>query len=182
MVDRDKINYFCWIDLEMTGLNHTTDRILEVAMIITDDAFRELDEFTTAVYQTEVVLDSMNDWSKEHHANSGLIDRVLEGLDEDQVERLLLEKIDRYFRPDEMPILCGNSIAQDRKFIDKYFLKFSQRLHYRMLDVSSFKILFQGIHNKEFKKRETHLALNDIRESIGELKYYLQFIDFNKTI
>jgi len=168
---------FCWIDLEMTGLDPDIDRILEAGVIITDKFLEPVYEWETAVYQSPDVLESMNDWCKHHHGESGLLGRVPEGMSEEDLDRTLCEIAIKHFKKKNPVIICGNSIAQDRKFIDKYLPNFAERLHYRMLDVSSFKIVFREMLGREFKKANSHRALDDIRESIAELKYYMGAID-----
>ena len=163
--------------MEMTGLDPEKDRILEIALIVTDKQLNPVFEWETAVRQPPEVLESMNDWCKRHHAASGLIDRVPSGLSEAELDDKLAEISLAYFKKRNPLVICGNSIAQDRRFIDRYLPRFSARLHYRMLDVSSFKIVFREMLGREFKKVNTHQALHDIRESIAELKYYLSAID-----
>jgi oligoribonuclease len=126
----------------------------------------------------------MDAWNKDHHGKSGLTAKVPNGMDPDFVEAKMIDLINKHF-PDSMtdlkkrPILAGNSIMQDRLFIDKYFKKLSSRLHYRMVDVSSFKIMLNNKYNLEYRKQNSHRALDDIRESIGELKFYLNSIQKN---
>ncbi len=168
---------FCWIDLEMTGLDPATDRILEVAVIITDKLLNPLYEWETAVYQEPDTLAAMNEWCRHHHAASGLIDRVPNGIAETALDDTLSELAFKYFKRTNPLVICGNSIAQDRRFIERYLPKFAARLHYRMLDVSSFKIVFREMLGREFRKANTHRAIDDIRESIAELKYYMTAID-----
>ena len=163
-----------WIDLEMTGLSVDTEVILETAAIVTDSDFQELATYETVVWQPQIYLDRMDDWNKKHHFESGLAQKVPQGKETGVVQNELSQMIDEFFKePKNKPILCGNSIAQDRLFINKYYPDFSQRLHYRMLDVTSWKIIFNMKYNVEYKKRNKHRALDDIRESIDELKFYL---------
>jgi len=169
------IGSFFWLDLEMTGLNPLDDRILESAYIITDKTLNEITSDDTAVYQTPEVLASMNDWCQKTHRESGLVDRVPEGISEEALDEALLAVVDAHFG-DEPVILAGNSIGQDRKFVDRYLPKFAARLHYRMLDVSSFKVIFQTCYTQRFDKHNTHRALDDIRESIAEMRFYMSFI------
>ncbi|QYY35145.1 oligoribonuclease [Ruficoccus sp. ZRK36] len=171
----DKNGTFFWLDLEMTGLDPQSDRILEAAWILTDKDFNELATGDTAVYQPAEVLANMNEWCKKTHGESGLVDRVASGIGEDELDDKLAECAAKYFGPDPI-LLAGNSIGQDRKFVDRYLPKFSSKLHYRMLDVSSFKVVFQTCYGKNFDKKGTHRALDDIRESMGELRYYLGFM------
>jgi oligoribonuclease len=168
---------FCWIDLEMTGLDPEVDRILEAGVIVTDKFLEPVYEWETAVCQPSEVLESMNDWCKHHHRESGLLKRVPTGISEKDLDRKLEKIVIKHFKKKNPVVICGNSIAQDRKFIDKYLPHFAERLHYRMLDVSSFKIVFREMLGREFKKANSHRALDDIRESIAELKYYMGAID-----
>lgn len=161
----------------MTGLDPEVDRILEAGVIITDKYLEPVYEWETAVFQPSEVLESMNDWCKHHHGESGLLKRVPEGISEEDLDRTLGEIATKHFKKKNPVVICGNSIAQDRKFIDKYLPQFAERLHYRMLDVSSFKIVFREMLGREFKKANSHRALDDIRESIAELKYYMGAID-----
>ena len=165
-----------WIDLEMTGLSVDTEVVIEVASIITDTHFKELATYETVVKQPQIYLDRMDDWNKKHHSESGLIARIPNGKDPGDVQADLTQLITDFF-PDKKskPILAGNSIGQDRIFINKYFPDFAQLLHYRMLDVTSWKIIFNS-RNIEFKKKNKHRALDDIRESIEELKFYMSHL------
>jgi len=166
-----------WIDLEMTGLDVEKEVIIEAAAIVTDMNFAELATFEAVVRQPQEYLDRMDAWNTEHHGKSGLTAKVPMGMEPSYVEGKLIELVDRYFpNPKDKPILAGNSISQDRLFIDKYFKKFSQRLHYRALDVTSWKIIFREKFGREIKKTNQHRALDDIRESIQELQYYTGFI------
>ncbi len=179
---KDKLEKLFWIDMEMTGLDISKEVVIEVAVIITDLNFREYESFETVIKQPQIYLDRMDAWNTEHHAKSGLTAKVPTGMDPENAEFRLIDMIDRHFpesnsNPRLRPILAGNSITQDRLFIDKYFLKFSSRLHYRMLDVSSWKVIFNNKFNFEYKKMNSHRALDDIRESIGELRAYIDKIN-----
>ena len=166
-----------WIDLEMTGLSVEREVILETAAIVTDSSFTELATYETVVWQPQIYLDRMDDWNKKHHFESGLAQKIPSGKEVGLVQSELIQLVDEFFKdPKNKPILCGNSIAQDRLFIDKFYPDFAQRLHYRMLDVTSRKIIFNSKFNLEFKKKSKHRALDDIRESIDELKFYLSYI------
>jgi oligoribonuclease len=167
--------------MEMSGLDLNKEVIIEVACIVTDMNFRELDCFETVVKQPQHYLDNMDAWNTEHHGKSGLTAKVPFGMDPEMAELKVIDIIDRHFplsKTDmkKRPILAGNSIMQDRIFIDKYMPKLSSRLHYRMVDVSSFKVVMTNKFEIEYKKKNSHRALDDIRESIGELRYYLDHI------
>lgn len=166
-----------WLDLEMSGLEVDTCRILEVAAIVTDYNFKEQGSFHRIVKQPQFVLDRMDEWCAKVHGKSGLTEAVKKGVAEQEVENQLLSFLSQHFGEEKNIILGGNSIAQDRKFIDRYWKKISQCLHYRMLDVSSFKIVFSEKYGQLFEKGETHRALDDIRNSIKELQFYLNFVE-----
>lgn len=161
--------------MEMTGLDAETDRILEVATIVTDFAFKELEVYEMVVNQPDSALDNMDEWNQIHHAKSGLLAKVARGRTEAEAEEDLLELVRRHF--DTPAILAGNSVHFDRQFIKIYWPQLESALHYRMLDVSAWKVLMQSKFNHEFKKQEKHRALEDIRESIAELKDYLKYFD-----
>ncbi|MGE9295852.1 MAG: oligoribonuclease [Puniceicoccales bacterium] len=168
---------WCWLDLEMTGLDAATDRILEAAIIVTAPDFGDvLAEWETAIFQPADIVAGMNEWCQKTHGESGLIKRIPTGISEEELDAKLAGFVEQYWG-DTPAILCGNSIAQDRKFVDRYLPRFAAKLHYRMLDVSSFKVIFQERYDRKFPKQGTHRALDDIRESIGELKFYLGAID-----
>jgi oligoribonuclease len=169
------MNYL-WLDMEMSGLDVNKCRILEVAAIVTDGSFTPKESYHAVVYQPKEVLDAMDAWCTENHGKSGLTAAVAKGAPEAQVEQQLLGLIDRHWKSDERPVLAGNSIGQDRKFIDAYFRALSNRLHYRMLDVSSFKIVFNEKYGVKYEKRGSHRALDDILESIAELELYLKYV------
>tara|TARA_Y100001934_G_scaffold257886_1_gene327500 strand:+ start:6297 stop:6845 length:549 start_codon:yes stop_codon:yes gene_type:complete len=169
---------FVWMDLEMTGLDPDTDRIIEIATIVTDGNLNILAEGPVlAVQQSEEVLEGMDEWNQSHHGQSGLIERVRESdVDERSAEWQTLEFLKHYTTENGSP-LCGNSICQDRRFLYRYMPELERFLHYRNLDVSTLKELCRrwapniadGV-----TKRATHRALGDIRESIEELRYYRQ--------
>lgn len=172
------VDKLLWIDMEMSGLDVNKEVIIEVACIVTDMNFKELETFETVVKQPQSYLDNMDAWNTEHHGRSGLTAKVPFGMEPSTVEYHLTSIIDRHFprwKEDKKyrPILAGNSIMQDRLFIDAYFKQVSDRLHYRVLDVSSFKIIFNNKFNSFYKKQNSHRALDDIRESIGELRFYM---------
>ncbi|HEX6462418.1 MAG TPA: oligoribonuclease [Candidatus Saccharimonadales bacterium] len=163
-----------WVDLEMTGLDSTKDRILEVAAIATDWQFQEFASLETVIHQPPRVLRTMDEWCKTQHGASGLTERVQQSkMNEKEAEQLLVELVAAHFDKDKKVILAGNSIHQDRKFIARYWPTLDAHLHYRMLDVSAWKVVFEGRYRRAFAKPEEHRALEDIRGSIDELKYYL---------
>ena len=166
-----------WIDMEMTGLDVEKEVIIEVAAIITDLKFQELDCYEDVVRQPQKYLDSMDAWNKEHHKKSGLTAKVPHGTPPDHVEHKLIDLVKKHFPdPKDRPILAGNSIMQDRLFINKYMTELAPLLHYRMLDVSSWKIIMNNKFRYVYHKANQHRALDDIRESIQELRAYCDFI------
>lgn len=166
-----------WIDMEMSGLEPEKDVILEVATIITTGSLEIIAEGPELVIHHEKeLLEGMDDWNREHHRKSGLWNAVLDStLSLDEAERQTLDFIKHHTQPRKSP-LCGNSIWQDRRFIAKYMKPIDQHLHYRMIDVSTVKELARrwhpGVLDKKVKKKGNHRALDDIRESIEELKFY----------
>lgn len=170
-----------WVDMEMSGLDVQKEVIIEVAAIITDLNFKELDTFETVVKQPQHYLDNMDAWNKEHHKKSGLTAKVPNGMEPDQVEAKLVDMVKKHFpEPKDRPVLAGNSIMQDRLFIDKYMPDLAGRLHYRMVDVSSWKVIINNKFNYVYQKSNKHRALEDIRESIQELRHYCDKLNFNK--
>lgn len=167
-----------WIDLEMTGLDVDKEVIIECAAVITDYDFQVLDTYEKVVNQPQMFIDRMDDWNKEHHTKSGLVAKIPRGETPDQVEEDLLKLIKIHWpsveKKEDKPILAGNSIGQDRLFLNKYFQRFSQQLHYRMLDVSSWKIIFNHKYGIKYDKKNSHRALDDILESIEEMRFYLK--------
>ncbi|TAL14291.1 oligoribonuclease [Patescibacteria group bacterium] len=169
-----KTKKILWIDLEMTGLDMNKDVILEVAAIVTDWDFKELATFEEIVHQSDQTLETMNEWSINQHGISGLTERVRSAKKSStQVEDDLLKFIDKNFEKDVPILLAGNSIHMDRRFIETQWKRVDAKLHYRMLDVSAWKVVFESKFKKKFAKPEEHRALGDIRGSIEELKYYL---------
>lgn len=165
-----------WIDLEMTGLDVEKEVIIECAALITDINFKIVDQFEAVIKQPQHYLDAMDDWNRKHHGDSGLTAKVANGLHSDEVEDHLISMVKKHWGRNDRPMLAGNSVAQDRLFIDKYWAGFGALLHYRALDVSSWKIIFNNKYNIKYQKQNAHRALDDIKESIAELEYYLNYI------
>jgi oligoribonuclease len=169
-------NNLIWLDLEMTGLDPFTDRILEIATLVTDSNLELVAEGPVlAVHQPPEVLAGLDDWNRQHHSASGLLDRVrASSVDEAEAESQTLGFLARHVPAGSSP-LCGNSICQDRRFLARWMPRLEAYCHYRNLDVSSLKILAQRWAPQvasSFKKSGRHLALEDIRESIAELQHY----------
>ncbi len=169
-----------WLDMEMTGLDPVEDFPLEVAMIVTDWDFREIAEFEGAAHWCSKKIQERFDLNKSFWYGDGAAAREqlmaqnkATKTTKAQLERDILAFLDEHF-DEGLVLLGGNSIHQDRRFIDQWFKKFSRRLHYRMLDVSAWKVVFEAKYGKKFAKPEAHRALEDIRGSIQELKYYLK--------
>jgi oligoribonuclease len=171
----DKSTKLLWLDMEMTGLNSAVDRILEVAAIVTDFDFNELDTYESVVYQPPEVMARMDEWCRESHTASGLVDRVKAAPNEQHVLIEFEQFVKRNFN--EPAVLAGSSIHQDRRFIRQWWQDVDKLLHYRMLDVSSFKIIMFNKYGVEFVQHKEHRALDDIRRSINELKFYLEHLN-----
>ncbi|MBE9610683.1 oligoribonuclease [Chitinilyticum piscinae] len=169
-------NNLVWLDMEMTGLDPLNDRILELAIVITDKHLNTVAESPVwVVHQPDAVLDAMDDWNKGTHGRSGLIDRVkASSSTAEQVEAEALAFVMQYVPRLTSP-MCGNSICQDRRFMARWMPKLEDWFHYRNLDVSTLKELCKRwvpeLHS-QFKKQGKHTALADIYESIDELKFY----------
>ena len=169
-------NNLVWLDMEMTGLSPDTDRIIEVAMVITDNNLDTVAEAPTlVVHQPDSVLDNMDSWNKSTHGKSGLIEKVKAStLDDATVEARMLAFLKEYVPANSSP-MCGNSICQDRRFMVRWMPQLEAYFHYRNLDVSTLKELakrWKPEVAKGLKKHGKHEALADIYESINELKYY----------
>jgi oligoribonuclease len=167
-----------WLDLEMTGLDPQSDKILEIAIVITDKNLNILDKTESiAIYQTEMILSQMNTWCIKQHGKSGLTQRVKESnITLHKAEQICLNLIKKWVDADKSP-MCGNSICQDRRFLARYMPKLEAYFHYRHIDVSTLKELakrWQPEAEKKLTKDSFHLALDDIIDSINELKHYRQ--------
>jgi oligoribonuclease len=163
--------------MEMTGLDVEKEVIIEVAALITDIKLEALDKYHSVVYQDQKHLDTMDDWNQKAHRDSGLYPLIATGQKLEVVEDEVIALLDRHFEPKDRLILAGNSIGQDRLFINKYMPKLAKRLHYRMLDVTSFKVVFNNFYQISYAKPQAnHRALGDIQESVNELKKYLSFV------
>jgi len=165
-----------WVDLEMTGLNPEHDRIIEIATAVTDSDLNIIAEGPVfAVHQSDELLNGMDDWNTKQHNSSGLVTRVRESkISERQAETAMLEFLAKFVPAGKSP-MCGNSIWQDRRFLAKYMPELERFFHYRMVDVSSLKELALRWAPRVYdsvRKESKHLALDDIRDSINELKHY----------
>jgi len=165
-----------WIDLEMTGLDPDNDLIIEIATVVTDKYLNVLATGPVlAVHQNDAALAAMDDWNQEHHGKSGLIERVKASMVNDaQAEQQTIEFLKQWVPAGTSP-MCGNSIGQDRRFLYRRMRKLEEFFHYRNVDVSTLKELaarWAPEVKESFKKKETHQALEDVIESIEELKHY----------
>jgi len=170
-----------WVDLEMTGLDPAEDRIMEVAAIVTDWSFKEIATYQSAVKVGARLIErrmlkgpAKDFWDSVPHVREALIAQNTQQAKSARiVENEILAFLDEHFEGVDRVLLAGNSIHQDRRFILKEWPRFDARLHYRMLDVTAWKVVIEGRYGKKFAKPEAHRALDDIRGSIQELKYYL---------
>jgi oligoribonuclease len=165
----------CWIDMEMTGLNPATDAVLEIASLVTDKDLNVIGEGPEIViHQPESVIAGMDEWAAKHHGESGLTQRVREStISLEEAERLTIEFFAQFAPPKTSP-LCGNSVHQDRRFVVRYMPELDEFLHYRIVDVSTIKELVRRWYPelRVPRKQGAHRALDDIKESIEELRFY----------
>lgn len=180
MIDKKAVpTRLLWVDLEMTGLDPLQDVILEVAAEITDFNFKTLASYEARVKQPrDVVIDRLqkNIWYRDYPENRDSFIRELDNAKpSDEVEQDLIALIEAQFG-DEPAVLAGNSIHNDRNFIKQWWPQLDLKLHYRMLDVSSLKILMQAKYGQNFEKKEVHRAFDDIQASIAELQFYLEWL------
>lgn len=165
-----------WIDLEMTGLDPQRDQIIEIATVVTDAALNELAQGPVlAIHQPDALLDGMDEWNTKQHGGSGLTERVRKSrTDSGSAQRQTIAFLARWVPPGKSP-MCGNSICQDRRFLARLMPELEAFFHYRNLDVSTLKELARRwappVYDG-FKKESSHLALDDIRDSIAELRHY----------
>jgi len=168
--------HLVWIDMEMSGLDPDREVVLEIATLITNDELELVDEGPALViHQPRAILDAMDEWNTKHHNASGLVERVLASqVSVAEAERKTLSFVRKYCVERKAP-LCGNSVYQDRRFLARYMPKLEAFLHYRNIDVSTVKELAKRWYPKgppPPEKKHAHLALDDIRESIEELRFY----------
>lgn len=177
MIDKTaKPTKLLWVDLEMTGLDPVNCVIIEVAAIVTDFDFNKLASYEAVIYQTEEKLASLNEFSRNQFGGAGgLLEKVRASKKTETSVRAELASLINENFGDEPAVLAGNSIHQDRQFIREWWPEVDRLLHYRMLDVSAWKIVMETKYGLEFEKQEKHEAIADIEESIAELKYYLEW-------
>ena len=175
----DKDKRLIWVDMEMTGLNPDSDRVIEIATIVTSLDLEILAEGPViAIHQSDEVLTQMDEWNTRTHANSGLVDRVrASSVDEASAAQETLSFLDEWVKPNCSP-MCGNSICQDRRFMARHLPSLETFFHYRNLDVTTLKLLanYWRPELPAAPKQNVHEALADIRESIEELKYFREHL------
>jgi oligoribonuclease len=184
MIDKTLVpTKLLWVDLEMTGLDPANDVILEVAAEVTDFDFKTLESYESTIRQPkDLVINRMqkNIWWADYPANRDeFLNKLEEGKEPNQVEKELVALVERHFG-EEPAVLAGNSIHNDRGFIRQWWPALDLKLHYRMLDVSAWKVLMQGKYGVVFEKKEVHRAFDDIQASIAELQHYLEWFKQNQ--
>ena len=184
MTDKDVIpTKLLWVDLEMTGLDPAKDLILEIAAEVTNFDFKTLESYEASLKQKkDIVVARMqaNIWWRDFPGNRDeFVNKLEEGKPQQEVEEELIALVEKHFG-DESAVLAGNSIHNDRQFIKHWMPRLDLKLHYRMLDVSAWKVLMQGKYGVKFEKQEVHRAFDDIQASIAELQYYLDWFKQNK--
>lgn len=180
MIDKKQLpTKLFWVDLEMTGLDPAKDVILEVAAEVTDFNFKTLASYEARVNQPEKIVArrmSQNIWWKDYPGNRDeFVSKLTAGKPSKEVESELTELVNTHFGA-EPAVLAGNSIHNDRNFIKQWWPALDLKLHYRMLDVSAWKVFMQGAYGVEFEKTEAHRAFDDIQASIAELQFYLEYL------
>ena len=176
----DKKTNLIWIDLEMTGLDTVQDEIIEIATLVTDSQLNVVAEGPMlAIHQPDKLLNTMDEWNTRQHGKSGLTQRVKDSkLSMQEAERMTLEFLAEHVAAGSSP-MCGNSICQDRRFMARLMPALEEFFHYRNLDVSTLKELGKRWAPQVmagYKKEPTHLAMNDIKDSIAELQYYREHL------
>jgi oligoribonuclease len=178
-------NNLIWIDLEMTGLEPKRDRIIEIAVLVTDKNLNKIDDgIEIIIHQNKKIIDKMDQWNTDQHGKSGLTEKVLQSkISVRKAEQMVIDYISQYVPFKKSP-MCGSSVYQDRRFLFRYMQKLEDYFHYRTLDVSTIKILakkwFPDIA-KQWRKNTEHRALSDINDSVEELKFYREHLFFSDT-
>lgn len=164
-----------WLDMEMTGLDVEKEVPIEVAAVVSGWDMKPIAQYHSVICQPQKYLDRMDDWNQRQHRATGLYDLIPGGKSPELVDEEIAAFTLKHF-PGGKAILAGNSIAQDRSFVRRYMPKFESTLHYRMVDVTGWKVIYNGRFNLRFQKKDGHRALDDILESMAELKYYMEFV------
>lgn len=180
MTDSANTEHILWLDFEMTGLDAAKDKIIEVAMIVTDWEFKEIASYHSGIgydaMELETLLNANPFYVKMKENKLALLALSADSPAVAVVEKEMTAFIREHCGSLKPVVLCGNSIHMDRQFIRMQLPLVEQLLHYRMLDVTAWKLVFEAKYGKKYVKQETHRALDDVRESIGELKYYLESV------
>ena len=168
-----------WIDMEMTGINVKKNKIIEIAVIITDIELNILDQLNEVIKTEQSYINQMDEWNTNTHTKSGLIKEIPFGKNLYEVENKLLTLIERHF-PQNSIMLTGNTLVLDRLFITEYMPRLNEKLHYRVVDVSSMRAIFQSRYKVHAPRNKNHRAFDDVKAGIEELKLYLSFLDKEK--